>query len=127
MLARRWGQKLLDPSRICALRETFEEAGVLLMAGHGTELAPQLPALRKQCNEDPASFRQMVATYVLEAGCGAAGGAGGCVVQCIVRMLVTAPPVEESSGSRVAGPTGHSLCAVLTLSAIREWPHATGT
>lgn len=57
-------QKLLDPSRICALRETFEEAGVLLMAGHGTELAPQLPALRKQCNDDATNFRQMVATCV---------------------------------------------------------------
>lgn len=52
--------RLIHPARICALRETFEEAGVLLMGGYGQELAKELPALRKRCNEDPSYFRQLV-------------------------------------------------------------------
>lgn len=54
--------------QLCAVRELFEETGLLCLAGAGGELTPSLLKLRADVIERPSAFPAMVEAALLAAG-----------------------------------------------------------
>lgn len=50
----------MEPLRVAAVREVFEETGVLLLAGHGLPLRSTLSTWRDRANSDPSAFLEMI-------------------------------------------------------------------